>query len=109
MNILTDITWEYMQNILDEILKKEEKDVIILEWALLPISKYWDKIDIKILMKANDEQRKNIVINRDKITEEYFLKRESNSINYSNYKFDYIFENNYIIEKMEQMMEKIRL
>ena len=105
MNILTDITWNYMQNIIDEILKKEEKDVIILDWALLPISKYWDKIDVKILMKANDEQRKNIVINRDKITEEYFFKRESNSINYSTYKFDYIFENNYMLKDMEKIMK----
>ncbi len=40
MDILTDITWEYMQSILDEILKKEEKEIIIIEWALLPISKY---------------------------------------------------------------------
>ena len=92
MDTLTEITWGYMQNILDEIIKKEQKEIIILEWALLPISKYWEKSQIKILMTANDKERKNKVIERDNIKEEYFLKRESNALDYKLYKFDYIFE-----------------
>ena len=94
MDILTNITWGYMQEILDEILKNETGKLIILEWALLPISKYWQKCDLKILMTADDSKRKDRVMKRDNITEEYFLKRDSNSINYTQYKFDYIFENN---------------
>ena len=80
MEALTDVTWGYMQEMLDEILKNENKSTIILEWALLPISKYWDKCDIKILMKANDIERKSRVMKRDNITEEYFFKRDKNSI-----------------------------
>ncbi len=108
MDILTEITWGYMQNVLDEIIQNEQKNIIILEWLLLPISKYWDKSDIKILMKADDEKRKNKVMQRDQITEEYFLKRDSGSIDYSPYKFDYIFENDYKIDTMKTIVKQIK-
>ena len=107
MDILTEITWEYMQSILDEILEKEKKKTIILEWVLLPISKYWNKSDVKILTEANDEQRKNKVIIRDKISEEYFIKRDSGAIDYTKYKFDYIFKNDYKLATIEKIIKTI--
>jgi len=77
-----------MQKILDDILQKKPH-TIILEWALLPVdSKYWDKCDIKILVKADDEIRKNKVMARDNIGEEYFKIREKESLDYSHIKFD---------------------
>lgn len=108
MDILTDITWDYMQEKLDNVLQKHLQDTIILEWALLPISKYWEKCDIKILMKAEDEKRKIQVMQRDKISEEYFLIRDANSINYEIYEFDYIFDNNYKPEIMEKLISRIK-
>lgn len=108
MTILTDITWHYMQKILDEIIKKETGEIIILEWALLPISKYWEKCDVKILIKADDEERKEKVMQRDYISEEYFLKRDAGSIDYTPYKFDYVFHNDYKTEKMEEMVNTIK-
>lgn len=104
MDQLTEVTWGYMQNVLDDILNKQP-EIIILEWALLPIDeKYWNQCDIKILMKAEDDKRKNKVMERDKITEDYFLKREKNSMNYDQYEFDYVFENDYQIETMEKIV-----
>lgn len=108
MDVLTNITWGYMQEILDDILKKEP-EIIVLEWALLPIdSKYWGKCDIKVLMKAEDSIRKNKVMERDKISEEYFLKREANSLEYSKFEYDDIFENDYKLETIEEMVKKIK-
>ena len=108
MDFLTRITWGYMQEILDAILNKEPS-IILLEWALLPIDhKYWDKCDIKILMKAKEEEeRKNKVLQRDKITEEYFKKREANSLDYRLFEFDYVFENDYKEETMQKIIKEI--
>lgn len=107
MNILTQITWGYMQKILDELLSKEP-EFIILEWALLPTeSKYWEKCDTKILIKSDDIERKNKVIQRDKISEEYFQKRDAKSVDYTPYYFNYIFENDYKLETMEKNTCKI--
>lgn len=107
MDILTEITWGYMQEILDGILQKHPP-IIILEWALLPVdNKYWEKCDIKILMQADDAERKNKVIQRDQISEEYFLKRDAGSIDYGPFKFDYIFENDYKQETMQKIVNAI--
>ncbi len=108
MNQLTEITWGYMQQVLDEILKQEPK-ILILEWALLPsVSKYWKQCDVKILIKANDKIRKNKVMERDGITEEYFTKRDANSMDYSQFQFDYIFENDYQLETIEKIANQIK-
>lgn len=103
MDILTNITWDYMQIILDEILEKETGQVVILEWALLPISKYWEKCNLKIFMQSDDRERKNKVMERDHISEEYFLKRDEGCIDYTPYNFDFIFENDYMPETMEKI------
>lgn len=108
MDILTDITWGYMQEVLDDILKKETGEIIILEWALLPISKYWEKCDVKILIKANDKERKEKVMQRDHISEEYFLKRDAGSIDYTPYEFDYVLNNDYKLETMEEIVNTIK-
>lgn len=108
MDILTQITWGYMQEELDAILRKKPK-IILLEWALLPIDKkYWEKCDIKILLQAKDELRKNKVMERDQIAEEYFLKREANSMDYSNFEFDFIFENDYQPQTLEKIVNAIK-
>ncbi len=107
MDKLTEITWGYMQEILDGILQKQPS-MIILEWALLPVdSKYWGKCDTKILMQADDAERKNKVIERDQISEEYFLKREAGSMDYEPFEFDYIFENDYKEETMHKIVNAI--
>jgi len=107
MDVLTDITWGYMQKILDERLK-EDAETILLEWALLPISKYWQNCDLKILMQAEDVLRKNKVMQRDQIEEAYFLKRDAGCIDYTPFHFDFIFQNDYKIETMEKIVESIR-
>ena len=99
MQILTDLTWNYMQSKLDNVLSKNDT-FIILDWILLPNCKYWDKCNYKILITSNDIARKNKVIDRDNISVDYFEKRDSASIDYSTFKFDYIFENNYNMQNL---------
>ena len=104
MQELTDLTWGYMQKTIDKILSQEK--TIILDWILLPNSKYWKMCNPKILVTAKEEVRKAKVIERDNISEEYFTKRDSASIDYSKFKFDYIIENDYKIQTINKMIEK---
>lgn len=106
MKILSDLTYGYMQQTLDNILL-QDGDAIVLEYILLPRTKYWDKCDCRILVTSNDIERKKKVIERDNISEEYFDKRDSASVDYSPYKFDCIFENNYQFQSMYDMFDKI--
>lgn len=94
MDLLTDITWGYMQERIDNILNKSH-ELVILDWSLLPITKYWEKCDIRILVVSDENERKKKVLKRDKISKEYLEKRESKSLDYNNIKYDFLWKNDY--------------
>lgn len=106
MNELSDLTWDYMKKRLDNILSQND-ETIILEWILLPHSKYWKMCNSKILVTSKDDIRKNKVLERDNISKEYFEKRDSASIDYSPFEFDYILDNDYQSQTMQKMIEKV--
>lgn len=106
MKELSDLTWDFMQQKLDSILAQDD-ETIVLEWILLPHSRYWKKCDCKVLVTSDDEKRKDKVMQRDNISEEYFDKRDSASIDYSQINFDYIFENDYQVQTMKKMLSRI--
>ena len=106
MQILTDITWEYMEQELDRILLQKQQ-YFIFDWALLPIVKYWDMCDAKILVTSDDDIRKKRILERDHISEEYLEKRESATLDYSTLSFDYIFDNDYTKKTMDSFIEMI--
>lgn len=104
MQILTDITWEYMEHKLDYILLQKQQ-LFIFDWALLPKVKYWDMCDMKILIVSDDIVRRKRILERDHISEEYLEKRESATLDYSKLSFDYIFDNDYTKESMDSFIE----
>ena len=64
----------------------------VIDWALLPMSKYYNICTEKHLIKKNDKDRQASVVQRDGITEEYFLEREKNAFKYNENDFDKIIE-----------------
>ena len=94
MKKLSDITWKYMQIEIDKFLESNKDKIIILDWLLLPISKYFDMCDIKILLDIPYEVRKERAMKRDNITEEAFDTREKASIDFDKNTFDYVINDN---------------
>ncbi len=94
MNKLSDITWQYMQLEIDKFLKFNKDKIIILDWLLLSISKYFDICDIKILLDIPYKVRKQRAMKRDNITKEAFDLREKASISYDESDFDYVLKAN---------------
>lgn len=107
LNELMKITEADAYKELDNILSMQKNDIIVFEWIKLPICKYWQECNIKILVKADQEKRKERVIKRDNISEEYFEKRDSSSMEYEESEFNYIFENDYNEQKMEETINMI--
>lgn len=70
-------------------------DNIILDWILLPQSHYWKMCDRKILITADDDIRKQKVMQRDNISLDYLNKRDAASIAYDDFDFDEIIHNQY--------------
>ena len=94
MNKLSDITWKYMQIEIDNFLNIHKNKIIILDWLLLPITKYFAMCNIKILLDIPYDVRKQRAMKRDNITKEAFDLREKASINFDESAFDYVIKEN---------------
>lgn len=94
MDKLTDITWKFMQEEIDEILIKNKDKIVILDWLLLTKSKYFDMCDIKVLLNIPYEVRLERAMRRDNITKEAFDLREKASIDFDESDFDYVIREN---------------
>lgn len=90
---MSDLIWKSMKAEIDYIISTHEN--VILDWILLPHSHYWNMCDKKILIVANEERRKEMVMKRDSISKEYLEKRDSASIDYDDFQFDEVIYNEY--------------
>lgn len=94
MKKLSDITWKYMQIEIDNFLSENKDNIVILDWILLYITKYFNMCDIKILLDVPYEVRKQRAMKRDNISKEAFALREKASIEFDKKNFDYILDKN---------------
>ncbi len=99
MQLLTDITYPVMEEIIDNYLETHKGEIIILDWQLLPKTKYLNESALKILVTAPQEVRMARVIKRDNISKEKFLEREQASLEFNLKDFDQVIENSNNIER----------
>ena len=100
MKKLENITWDYMEKEIDKIIFNNKDKIIILDYLLLPKTKYFNSSNLKILLDIPYEIRKERIMKRDNITEEEFDLRESASINYDEFEFDIIVKDENIKKKV---------
>ncbi len=94
MRKLSDITWKYMQLEIDKFISEHQENIIILDWLLLPNTKYLSMCQVKILMDIPYEIRKERAMVRDCITESEFDLREQASIDFNRNDFDIVIKDN---------------
>lgn len=94
MKQLSDIAWNTMESIIDHFISENENKVIILDWILMPKTKYFKDSKINILITSDFNTRMKRAIKRDKIDENTFIEREQATINFTKNDFDYIIVNN---------------
>ena len=94
--LFNEVSWKLMQNEIDKQLNTIKSHYVILEWFNLHNTKYFDMANIKILVKAKDEQKRMLMVRlRDNISRDYLDKRENCGINYNVCDYDYVVENDY--------------
>ena len=97
MQKLTDITWHHMEKSIDSIIENNPNKIILLDYLLLPKTKYFDQSDLRIWVEAPFEDRLNRVIKRsikeEPITPKYFQKRDYAGIEYEEGKYDIVINN----------------
>lgn len=113
MQILTEITWPFMEAIIDQILIDNPGKIIILDWILLPKTKFFNQSDLRIWVNSPTKERLERVIKRSSPTEnisrEYFFKRDAAGIDYEEEKYDVVISNtnaNNIFEEVKKLYEK---
>lgn len=106
MDKLTSITWGYMERLIDEFIHDNEGKLIILDWILLPKTKFASQCDLKVLFDIPYEIRLKRAMLRDGISESDFLKRESASIEYDESEFDVLLKDNEL-ETIKGVMKKL--
>lgn len=90
MDKLTAITWKYMEIEIDNFIANHKNYNILLDWLLLPKTKFYDMCDYKFLVDTPYEVRLERAMTRDNITKEAFDTREKASIDYNKDDFDFI-------------------
>ncbi len=107
MDILTRITWPHMEQEIDRIISENKDKIIILDYLLLPKTKYFEQSDLKILLDIPKDIRKQRILKRDNITEDKFDLRDSSSIEYDKDEFDFIISSdNYDIKEVLGLNKK---
>lgn len=106
MEKLTDITWSSMERKIDTYMEENKESTIILDWQLLPKTKYFITSNIRILVDAPIELRKERTMKRDKITAQKFFEREEAALPISKEQVDYVIEN-IDIEKTKEKVKRI--
>ena len=106
MKRLSSVIWKYMEIEIDNIINNNKDKIIIIDWILLPKTKYFNNCDIKILIDIPYSIRKDRVLKRDQIEKDIFILREKASISYQNNEFDFIL-NDLSKEKTKRLMKQL--
>lgn len=94
LNYLNNLTEGYIKSQINNIILLNKNKTIILDWALLAETEFFELCDIKILVQASKDLRAERVIKRDSVDINKFEAREKASYSYDNLNFDFVLENN---------------
>lgn len=102
------LTWRYIRENLDVLLKSGG----VVDYALLSATDIWQENAIKIIIKANDdEKRVKMLEKRDNVDEEYIKLRDNACPKYVEEEFDFVVENDFKIDlktTAKQIAQKIK-
>ena len=105
MELLYDATYSYMVERIDAIVA--ESQITILDYALLPLTKYYELCQVKILVETSKDIRCERIVARDNISKEKYETRDANSVDYTDYIFDYTIQNNSDIQQLRKAVGEI--
>lgn len=97
-----EITWPYMEEEIDNLIADNQEKIILLDYILLPKTKYFKKAPYRILLDIPLNIRRERILMRDHIDDEYFNIRDNACDEY-----DYL-DFNYILHDDEEMMNFIK-
>ena len=92
MEVLTRITWKHMEKTIDEYLRNNSEKLIVMDWLLLPKTKYFAMCEQTILLDIPYAVREQRAMRRDNISAEQFKRRDAAAIAYQYEMFDIVLD-----------------
>lgn len=92
MQEYNELIWSYTSRILEKMISESQKDVII-DWMMLPLTKFYRMCDYKILVDCSVETRRKRIEERDLVSKEHFYARDKNAVTYNRDDFDLVINN----------------
>lgn len=93
LKFINELSWKYMEKIIDNIIDNNKDKNIIIDWLLSPLTKYFNYSNLKILVDAPYDIRMARVLIRDNISSIDFKMRDNASPIIDKEKYDYIINN----------------
>lgn len=103
---LNQLTELYIKDKIAQVINNNPNKIIILDWALLTETGFFELCDIKILVQSSKDLRAERVIKRDNVDISKFEAREKASYSYDNLNFDFVLKNNEQLD-IQRMVNKI--
>lgn len=100
MKEYNELIWKYLEKELDQIITFSTKPVII-DWMMLPLTKFYYMCDIKVLVESDIEVRLARILKRDNINKEHFIARDKNGLSYKKEEMDFVIDNSKGIDENE--------
>jgi dephospho-CoA kinase len=105
MDEYNNLIWSYLERELERIISTSSKPVII-DWMMLPLTKFYNMCDIKILVESSFETRLERILKRDNIDKDHFIARDKSGLDYKREDMDFVIDNSKGIDEYE--IESIR-
>lgn len=94
------LIWQYLEKELDQIIANSSKPIII-DWMMLPLTKFYNMCDIKILVESSLDVRLERILKRDNIDKTHFAARDKNGLEYQKKDMDFVINNDKGIDENE--------
>ena len=103
-----DLFNEITGSVIQDEIEKHFDDNVVVDWVLLPKTRFWNIKATKILVKSVDEElRYAKIIERDNISKEYLKNRENSGVIHNEAEYDYVIVNDYDMQNLNAKAEEI--
>ena len=75
---------------------------------MLPLVDLWRMPGVKVLVTADEQTRVQKILTRDNISLSYLQTRDAAGVNFDQYQYDYVFNNDYTEESVVSFVNEIK-
>ncbi len=96
------LTMPYVEKVLDNLVHSN----VVLDWSMLPLTKYWTNSSFKILVTASN--RESISAKRYNVNVSYVKMRDLSAPKFESFSYNVVFNNTYDVTCVDSFINKVK-